>query len=447
MRRRANNYKQRKHQQHQQQQRRRSDQNISNLITMPSSSKKESNSNLNIREQSFGITQRRGPGNNTIAVTPIGAETDDSSPPTPNSPNSPTIPTVFDFMIHDDEYGRLSSTFYEKQKTSNSYEYSHQSSHASNLACAKFCTYFSFIAILFLVMIGIMIEVQPLYIKGISAERVPMSFRRMREEGNMGENELLSYVHYSGRLRMLQSFYIHQPSSSLTSSSSASSSFSQQNEENNPPSTTSPASINTKTYDDDPITQYTKYNEYLRTLSDQQKEYIIYEMKSEAKTSFKAAALYFVVMVFCIIYTHNFERVHLMVGLSFNVWWRRIKYFLFSGGLKTYLVAMYHNYRRREYRDIPERNNYSGSGDGVNINMKTANTKNSPIKSRPLGDHLSSSKRGVFDESSHSLRDLGDSSASVGSHFEQQGKQPQKQKRLERNQHSILDMDHKPKKK
>lgn len=296
-------------------------------------------------EESFGITKRRPPSISTIGINISDAADGNLSRSTSPLP-PPKYPLISEFMLHDENFrrGQQQSNECHASLTFSQQQYLHNRTY--NIQCAKFCAVFSFIAVLFLVMVGVLIEVQPLYIKGISPERVPMSLRRMRERGNMGENELLSYVHYSGRLRMLQSYYIHQPSSQQKQKDKS------KNNNN---------MIPTFTYDDDPVTKYAKYNEYLRSLSNEQKEYIIYEMKSEAKTSFKAAALYFVVMVFSIIYTQNFDRVHIMFGLGCSLLWLKLKHLGCSGGLRH----IYNNYRRRNYNDISDKKNYRGGGDNV----------------------------------------------------------------------------------
>ncbi len=437
------------------------------LSRMPSLSKKEKSTHgagagaasaaaTIHHDQSLGMTQRRGtplPLETTLAVASSSSNDIHSN----TSPKSPIIPMISDFMFHDDEYGKaqqrkqtklkslLSSTstsssssptptFSSSSPTKTSVYHSYQQDTSYNpQCCAKFCTFFSFIAILFLVTVGILIEVQPLYIKGISPERIPISFREMREKqermglinvndesdyrgdenSNKRERELLSYVNYSGRLRMLQSYYIHQPSSKRRKQSS--------------PSDT----VNTS-YDDDPITKYTKYNDYLRTLSEEQKQYTIYEMKSEAKVSFKAAALYFVIMVLCTIYTHNTERVHLMVvGLSLNLLWMRLKLFIFGGGLRRLFTSAYHSYKRRGYSDIPEKSGYQGlvvgmgrsSGNGGDNGSGSGSGSESMTKKRAsIGmDYNVSHDVSYENLTGLSMKDV--NSTSTGVHFGQQEQQ------------------------
>mmetsp|Transcript_18122 Transcript_18122/g.27174 ORF Transcript_18122/g.27174 Transcript_18122/m.27174 type:complete len:206 (+) Transcript_18122:1781-2398(+) len=138
-------------------------------------------------------------------------------------------------------------------------------------------------------------------------------------------------------------------------------------------------------YDDDPNTKYKKYNDYLRALSDEQKQYIIYEMKSEAKVSFKAAALYFVIMVFCIIYTHNTERVHMMfVSLSLKLLWMRLNFFIFGGGMRRLFTSLYHTNKRRGYSDIPEKSNYHGAGGSFGrISVSRSGSGSENMTNRP----------------------------------------------------------------
>lgn len=398
-------------------------------------------------ENSFGITLRRPGNNNNVPLsnndtptggipaaikTDIGSITTTTSDPSssPLSPKTPVIPTLSDFLIHDDEYG-IGKKHFGSQTPKNSYAgmyYNQQ--YAYNIQCAKFCSFFSFIAILFLLMVGILIEVQPLYLKGVSPARVPMSLRRMRESGQVSsEKEMLSYVHYSGRLRMLQSYYLHQhqqkgqSSASIKrkDSSSASSFF----------DSTSLLNQRLGTYDDDPTTNYVKYNQYLRELSNQQKEHIVYEMKSEAKTAFRAAALYFLVMVFCIIYTHNLERVHLILGVSCNMFLTRVKHFVVNGGWRRVIMVLLNRYRRRDYRDIPEQRVGSKK-------RRPSNSVESPTKK---GDGELSHNTSLESMIGLSMRER---DSTPGRHFEQQEMQPTIQATATE---SFDDIEEKPKKK
>jgi len=111
--------------------------------------------------------------------------------------------------------------------------------------CARICAGFSFIAILFLTFVGILIEVQPLYIKGIQLQK--------KEDG----------------------------------------------------------------------------------------------MHTVAKTSFKAAAAYFLVMILSIIYAQNHDRFRWEI-------FRRIKNAIH---MRQHFAVAYNSYRRRKYNDIPENTN------------------------------------------------------------------------------------------
>jgi hypothetical protein len=140
-------------------------------------------------------------------------------------------------------------------------------------------------------------------------------------------------------------------------------------------------------------------------------------MKAEAKTSFKAAALYFVVMVFSIIYSQNVVRVHLIFGLGFKIWWRRMRYFIFSHGWKNFIVVLYNKYKRREYRDIPEKNvtrannnnsfGFSGGGDVQKMSSNSLKRDKGDLTRNPSS----------FDSTiGLSMRERD----GIGAHFEQQ---------------------------
>ena len=65
-------------------------------------------------------------------------------------------------------------------------------------------TYFSFIGTVILFLFGYLIEVQPLYIKGISPARTPL-YRNLH-----GQYSPYSWVHFSARLRILENRTLSQ---------------------------------------------------------------------------------------------------------------------------------------------------------------------------------------------------------------------------------------------
>jgi len=153
-----------------------------------------------------------------------------------NSPKGLLYPSLKELMASDEDYSKILS--------------SQLGSHGgidskSQEMCARICAGFSFIAILFLTFVGILIEVQPLYIKGIQLQK--------KEDG----------------------------------------------------------------------------------------------MHTVAKTSFKAAAAYFLVMILSMIYAQNHDRFRWDI-------FQRIKNAIH---MRQHFAVAYNSYRRRKYNDIPENTN------------------------------------------------------------------------------------------
>lgn len=69
-----------------------------------------------------------------------------------------------------------------------------------------------------------------------------------------------------------------------------------------------------------------------------------YDMHTVAKTAFKAAAAYFLVMVLSLIYAQNHELFR----------WNIFQKVQNAIHLRQHFAVAYSNYRRREYNDIPE---------------------------------------------------------------------------------------------
>jgi len=75
---------------------------------------------------------------------------------------SQSFPNLREIMVDDYEYR---SFLLEEQGGSKNEDFH------SDVACAKFCTGLSVIAMVFLVLVGVLIETQPLYIKGIKPKK------------------------------------------------------------------------------------------------------------------------------------------------------------------------------------------------------------------------------------------------------------------------------------
>ena len=236
----------------------------------------------------------------------VGDDEDyDSSPD--DSPNG--HPTIADFMPADQQYTAFLKTenanFNAESRNLRSFKVHHAQnlnpnsfwSQPANLQLSKFATIFSLIATIILFMFGLIIEIQPLYIKGISPTRTPLT-RNLN-----GHYSHYSFVHFSARLRILQN--------------------------------TTLAHSNTN------------HEEMARMLED-----MTFEMKSEAKVAFKAAALYFLIMVFSIIYTNNHVLIH--SNLHSMHLWTRFKSLVYS--LPRNLALLIRKYRRRHYSNVQEVN-------------------------------------------------------------------------------------------
>jgi len=375
-----------------------------------------------------GITHRKsslntssGGGGGTGAIM-------SNSPHASNKSPLPA-PPITEFMMHDYDYKHHYSSPSKKKNKALSQNNNHHPSYPTNqifysVQYAKFCSYFSIIAILFLVMIGLLIEIQPLYIRGVSPQRTPMAFRQLQKEN---EN-VISYVHYSGRLRMIQRFYIdeiyhyeddevqqvgleqlsdmnmdmdmnidngkmnveidvkeqneqkekqQEQQQRFTSSATNEhqNNISKNNNSKNKNNNSKNNNIKNNNKNSNSKNNNSKNDDgYLRTLSNTQKNYIIYEMKSEAKTAFKAAALYFVIFVLSVIYTHEHQWIHfyfLNTRVIFT-FWSRLKYLLAKGFcyIKDYVfIWVYGRGRsrrgRKDYRNIPDKSTIGVGGGSV----------------------------------------------------------------------------------
>ena len=88
---------------------------------------------------------------------------------------------------------------------------------------------------------------------------------------------------------------------------------------------------------------------------------MVFEMKSEAKVAFKTAALYFLIMVLSIVYSHNHVLIHANCH-KWNVWGRMRD--VNMAHLRRYFALVVRRYRRRQYSHVQEVNGMIGSGGG-----------------------------------------------------------------------------------
>lgn len=246
------------------------------------------------------------------------------------------IPTISDFMPADQQYVQFllsgkKKNYNSRNRTSVRIHHANQQiGTPTHLQLSGFCTIFSFIAMLLLILFGTMIEVQPLYIKGISPARKPI-VRNLH-----GEYTAYSWVHFSSRLRLLKEF---------------GSAYNERGEDQQHDSISSISHLNKN-----------EIVENQRLLKNMNFEF---EMKSEAKVAFKAAALYFLFMVFSFIYTQN----HILIGAKILAYRNGKgvlgKIVILIGSIGHVINLIYNQYRRRHYRNVQE----AKAGRGVNVMM------------------------------------------------------------------------------
>jgi len=294
-------------------------------------------------------------------------------------------PNISEFMPADQQYisfllsGNNSNSgkihYAQNTNTNNpnvSYRYQSQ---PVNLQISKFTTIFSLIATFILLLFGIIIETQPLYIKGISPARTPLN-RNLH-----GQYSQYSWVHFSARLRILHNI-----------------TFSNEN------------------------TNHEEMDRMMESMG------MVFEMKSEAKVAFKTSALYFLIMILSIVYSHN----HVLIHANYQKMhvWGTIKAVVSM--TPRYISLLMRKYRRRHYNRVQDVGTGAGAGVGgpglglakVNINATNWNKSKSVSRSGQLhsssiagrsGNQLHSSSIAIpgGNESSHEedydsgLEDLG----------------------------------------
>jgi hypothetical protein len=295
-----------------------------------------------IDKDTFGYFQRpSASNNNTNANSPIIKKS-------ATSPSSPAAqrphPNIAEFMPADQQYisfllsGNHSNSgkiHYAQNTNPNSYQ-----SQPFNLQISKFATIFSLIATFILLLFGILLETQPLYIKGVSPARTPLN-RNLH-----GQYTQYSWVHFSARLRILQNI-----------------TFSNEN------------------------TNHEEMDRMMKSMG------MVFEMKSEAKVAFKTAALYFLIMILSIVYTQN----HVLIHANYQKMhvWGTIKALVSM--TPRYIALLVRKYRRRNYKHVQDVGTGAGVGAGgpglglakVNINAMNMNMNRNKSMSRNASGSVS----------------------------------------------------------
>ena len=239
-----------------------------------------------------------------------------------------------------------------------------EQSTPTHLQISNFCTWFSLIAVMILTLFGVLIETQPLYIKGISPQRTPyIRVLHVNDDGqipnsvdNSPTTNAFSWVHFSGRLRILDSYR----------------DFKNQKNENDKRTQFSKVAP-VENVDDHG--EYINY-EYVRQGKDYHErrmssENIRFEMKKEAKTAFKTAALYFLTMILSIVYSQNHEYIRQHYR-HWNLFGRLTQAIL----LRRYFSIVYNRYKRRNYSDLEGENAFFSGRifrDGRSVNVHHGN--------------------------------------------------------------------------
>lgn len=320
-------------------------QSTSNLESMRRRNKAESNSSDlqadNVKEGQYYYRQSQRRSRSMIIERTGSTSHDQTDKYDPHSIISlGQAPQISEFMSTDKDYvGFLSRGNDFDQSDGNSTTtqrifVKQEQSTPTHLQISNFCTWFSLIAVMILTLFGVLIETQPLYIKGISPQRTP--YLRVLYDGqipnsvaNSPTTNVFSGVHFSGRLRMLDSYREFK------------------NDKNERKEFSKGAS--SEKIDDHG--EYVTY-EYVR----QGKHYherrmssdnIRFEMKKEAKTAFKTAALYFLTMILSIVYSQNHEYIRQHYR-QWNLFGRLTQAIL----LRRYFSIIYNRYKRRNYSDL-----------------------------------------------------------------------------------------------
>lgn len=311
----------------------------------------------------------------------------------PSSPEPP--PQLSEFMSNDKDYVHflLSGNHHGNQSRHDTHRVFTKQDPSSeiHLQLSSFCTWFSLIAVLILILFGVLIETQPLYIKGISAQRTPyvrvlhshMGINPPDTASIGSDGNIFSWVHFSGRLRMLDSYR----------------NFKKEN----------------KKFSEyivgDAHGQYVSY-EYVQEGKRYHERHlgnnVRFEMKKEAKIAFKTAALYFLTMILSIVYSHNHEYIRQRYR-QWNLVGRLTQAIL----LRRYFAIAYSRFKRRYYSDLDGGNNcfqgrmmrggkkvniYSYENDSVGLNLPNKTKINRTTRVIPEDKYISMISQKVSDE-------------------------------------------------
>ena len=248
-----------------------------------------------------------------------------------------------------------------------------------DVACADGCWKFSAVAVVFLVLVGYLIETQPLYIKGISPMRVVRTnnrtYRKVASSRKLGrqlealfqmdsadadtdviekvEEEVQTIVSTSSL--KFENMELFNPFSNLFESRT----FYQSDVQSSPSEMND---INRNLEDEDMVDSSTMKTSY--------------DLIPQARVAFQTASFYFLIMVFCYIYANNSTRIRNSVSLSslsivlvLGHTLRRVKASFRSGAKRI-------RRSRGGYKDIPEGRRKGGGSWGNQRMASSMNRRN-----------------------------------------------------------------------
>jgi len=317
-------------------------------------------------------------------------------------------------IISDYTYGsqqHISSHYQQQQQQQQNIDSNNNSTSSSSTKkkIANGCSFFSLIGMLFMIFVGILMETQPFYIKGVTPNQIvnvdsSTSNNRAAVLRSLGQwqddddsmdnvtttnnnNKWLSSMY--NVIRSIQSStiwqrYYHHRRIRIISSTAPSSTYSSTSYSSTSYSSTSYTSTSAQQQEEEE--RYLNNNDDNNNDDDDfEYETTIYQMQQEAKTAFKTAALYFLTMVLTYIYAQNHERITVaqssdsMCDVDGIVNEGR-------GCCHRLSLALRAGLRRRKYSDIPD--------DDVLFQPARSSVS-------------SSSSRGIFDDPLSSTSEVG----------------------------------------
>lgn len=255
---------------------------------------------------------------------------------------------VSEFMVDDRYYGRVQRDIRNKGKTNNS--------------CLSCCASFSVVGVLFMVFVGVLIEKQPLYLKGIPSKQYYANKNRQTSISGYGEKEMEKYLNVLGddydendpnHVRRRLAMIIGNVDLTMD----------KRKQKENPQQKLSSQNENEISHRN----LQSKRTFYFSRQTDDagdtdssssEGDYYMHEM---AKTSFATAGAYFLTLVLCLVYASSNNRV-------------RTRQFIFQFYIQLRQVfgSLSQKYRAKNYVDIPESQNISEpkqSGDDEMISL------------------------------------------------------------------------------